>query len=79
MSFLEIERSIERLTGLSIARLRDMGVTELREYLEKKNGVKVRVVSEYPVIGRGNILCDGLISHEQLNQDVDAILEQAGE
>lgn len=79
MSFLEIERGIERLTGLLIDQVRNMSVAELREYFEKKNGVKLRIVSEYPVIGRGNVLRDGLISHEKLNQDVDVILGQAGE
>jgi hypothetical protein len=78
VTFSKIEPGIERLTGLSIAQVRDMGVTELRAYLEKKNGTKQRIVSEYPVIGRGNILRDGLISTEKLNEDVDLILEQAG-
>ena len=79
MSFSKIERNIERLTGLPITQIRNMGVTELRAYLGKKNGAKQRIVSEYPVIGRGNVLRDSLISTEELNAEVDAILERAGE
>lgn len=78
MSFSKIEHNIERLTGLPIAQIRNMGVAELRAYLEKKNGAKQRIVSEYPVIGRGNILRDGLVSTEKLNEEVDVILEQTG-
>ena len=78
MSFSKIEQSIERLTGLPITQIRNMGVTELRAYFEKKNGTRQRIVSEYPVVGRGNVLRDGLISTEELNAEVDAILERAG-
>ena len=72
--FSKIEKNLEVITGLSINNLRDFSPEKLRTYLEKRNNRELAFVSEFPYIGRGNILRDGIASSREINQDVDKIL-----
>lgn len=65
---------LTRKTGLSIEEVYEKTPYETREYFEKKNRTPFSYVSEYPTIGRGNILRDCLITREEINNDVDTIL-----
>jgi len=42
----------------------------------KKNqaGKKIKITTEFPYIGRGNVLRDRLISHDKIDQEIDKIL-----
>ncbi|MCQ2336372.1 MAG: hypothetical protein MJ010_04230 [Paludibacteraceae bacterium] len=65
---------IESLSGLSVAQIRSFTPEELRSHLENKNGKPFQYVSEFPVVGRGNVLRDGLYSREDIDRDIDKIL-----
>lgn len=75
MSFSYIEKKVVENTGLSLAQIKDYSPSKFREYLEKKNNKKFSFLSAFPVIGRGNVLRDNLISSSQLNSEIDKILK----
>lgn len=75
MSFSYIEKKVVENTGLSLAQIKDYSPSKFREYLEKKNNKKISFLSAFPVIGRGNVLRDNLISSSQLNSEIDKILK----
>lgn len=75
MSFSYIEKKVVENTGLSLSQIKDYSPGEFREYLEKKNNKKFSFLSAFPVIGRGNVLRDNLISSSQLNSEIDKILK----
>jgi len=62
MPFAEVERNVESLVGLPVETIRKFSPGKLREYLEKKNKRKFSFSSEFPVIGRGNVLRDNIIT-----------------
>ena len=74
MSFSYIEKKVVEDTGLSLAQIKDFSPSKFREFLEKKNNKKFSFLSAFPVIGRGNVLRDNLISSSQLNNEIDKIL-----
>lgn len=71
-----IERS-EKTTGLTAEEIRAYSPGRLRIHLEKKNNTIIKCVSEFPVIGRGNVLRDELVSHDSLNDEIDELLMRA--
>ena len=75
MTFSYIEKKVVENTGLSLAQIKDYSPSKFREYLEKKNNKKFSFLSAFPVIGRGNVLRDNLISSSQLNSEIDKILK----
>ena len=72
--FNAVESNCERKVGLTANEIRSLTPEQFREYLEKKLGKKMKFVSEFPTIGRGNVLRDGLVSNVSLNADIDAML-----
>ena len=64
----------ERKTGLSAAEIRTFSPERIRLFLEKKNGKKFRFVSEFPTIGRGNVLRDNIASRDDLDREIDDML-----
>jgi KaiC/GvpD/RAD55 family RecA-like ATPase len=68
-----IERAVERATGVEVESLRQMPIDERRRLVEQKAGRPLRIVSRFRLIGRGNIMRDRLISHEE----VEAVLRRA--
>lgn len=74
MRFNVVEKNIAELIGLPIETIRMYSPSELRLYLEKKNKQKFSFTTEFPVIGRGNVLRDNIITSEEINKDIDKIL-----
>ena len=74
MPFTAIEKNAERLVGLSAEEIRKCSPGELRRYLEKRNNKKLFFTTEFPVIGRGNVLRDSIITSEEINKEIDKIL-----
>jgi len=74
MRFNIVEKNIAALIGLPIETIRMYSPSELRLYLEKKNKRKFSFTTEFPVIGRGNVLRDNIITSEEINKDIDKIL-----
>jgi hypothetical protein len=74
MPFAAVEKNVETLIGLSAETIRKYSPDELRLHLENKNKRKFSFTSEFPVIGRGNVLRDGIKTSEEINKDIDKIL-----
>jgi hypothetical protein len=72
--FTVVEKNAEELVGLSAETIRKYSPGELRAYLEKKNRRKFSFISEFPVIGRGNVLKDSIMTSEEINKDIDNII-----
>ena len=72
--FAMIEKNVEKLIGLPIETIRKFSPSELRRYIEESNKKKLSFATEFPVIGRGNVLRDNLATSEEINRDIDRIL-----
>lgn len=59
---------IEQTTGKSIREICDAPLYGLN----KNKTIKTRIC--FPIIGRGNVLRENVISHQQIEKDLDAIL-----
>lgn len=70
----KMENSAVRGTGLSIEEIRSYTPEEFRRYLERNKCKKLEIVSEFPAIGRGNVLRDNLKSSSDINSEIDRIL-----
>ena len=77
MPFAAVEKNIENLVGLPVESIRMYSPSELRHHLEQKNKQKISFTSEFPVIGRGNVLRDNIITSEEINRDIDKILARS--
>ena len=74
MNFSGVEKSAERATGLPLGQIKSMSPEGFRTYLEQKNKKSFSFTSEFPFVGRGNVLRDSLISSSSLNSEIDEIL-----
>jgi hypothetical protein len=74
MPFKTVEKNVENLIGLSAETIRKYSPSELRLYLENKNNRKLSFTTEFPVIGRGNVLREGIKTSKEINKDIDRIL-----
>lgn len=74
MFFSRVEQNAEKVTGLSLSQIKSISPEKFRSYLEKKNKKPFMFTSEFPLIGRGNVLRDNLISSKDLNAEIDKIL-----
>ncbi|MCL2442953.1 MAG: hypothetical protein FWD13_05735 [Treponema sp.] len=74
MSFAVIEKNVEKSVGLSAEEIRKYSPGELRRFLEEKNKRKFSFSTEFPVIGRGNVLRDSIVTTEKINREIDKIL-----
>ena len=72
--FNNIEKHVEEVTGLTVEQIRRFSPEKLRAYLEHKNNKKFSFTSEFPTVGRGNILRDGIEGTTEINKEIDAIL-----
>ncbi len=68
--------SIEEEVGMDIEEIRSTPLSELRKIFEKRNGGKrMTFKSFFPFIGRGNVLGDRLVSHDEVEATLDSVLE----
>jgi len=74
MPFTAIEKNAEKLVGLSAAEIRKFSPGQLRRHLEEKNRKKLTFTTEFPVIGRGNVLRDCIVTTSEINREIDKIL-----
>lgn len=70
-----VEKNAELITGMSVDALRDISPEKFRQYCEEKNGKSFIFVSEFPSVGRGNVLRDGIITRDVLDAEIDRMLE----
>jgi len=75
--FTAVEKNAERVVGLSAEEIRKYSPDELRRFLERRNKKKLFFTTEFPVIGRGNVLRDSIITSEEINKEIDKILARS--
>lgn len=73
MSSKEFERAVELATGESIESLRKTPIDERRRNIEHNRDRLTHFTSWFPFIGRGNVLRDLAVNHEE----ADKALEEA--
>lgn len=71
----ELITKISDRVGLNVDDIRSYSPEKLRTFLEQRNKRKFSFKSEFPTIGRGNVLRDSLVTSNQLNRCIDAILK----
>jgi radical SAM superfamily enzyme with C-terminal helix-hairpin-helix motif len=65
---------IQKNIGLSLFHIDRLNPIEINAYIEKQNNKKIKITTEFPFVGRGNVLRDGIISHDKIDQEIDKIL-----
>lgn len=70
----KLEQVIARKVGLSIEQLRQTNPVDIAKRIEQRTHKKLTFSSQFPFIGRGNVLRDGVITSDQINKDIDRIL-----
>lgn len=73
-TFDKLIKNIEKKTGMSIDEIKANSPEKHREYFTKKTGKPFKMTSEFPFIGRGNVLRDGLVGSDKINKDIDKLL-----
>lgn len=75
MTLLEkVVANVAKKTGLTPDEIKKKSPEAIRDYLTKKTGKSFTVTTEFPSIGRGNVLRDGITTSSQINRDIDRIL-----
>lgn len=69
-----LEKDVAKSTGYTADEIRSLPLCELRRRIEKSKGTLTEIKSLFPIIECGNVYGDRLISREQINDEVDAIL-----
>ena len=65
---------IERKTGMSIDQLQSGTISERRSDIESKCGKPMRLLRLFPFIGRGSVMGEFLLSHAEVNKQLDRAL-----
>ena len=63
---LILERAVERATGEKIDDLRRTPIDDRRRMIERRTRRPFRFTTAFPFIGRGNVLRDRILSHEEV-------------
>ena len=72
--FTLVEKNAEKVTGLTVSKIREYSPNQFRKHLESKKG-KFSFRSFFPIIGRGNVLRDNLVTSSEIDAEIDKILE----
>jgi len=65
---------VQKNIGLSLSDIDRLNPIDINAHIEKQNGKKTKITTEFPFIGRGNVLRDGIVTHDKINQEIDKIL-----
>lgn len=75
MNSERFRKAIESATGETIEQLESTTINQRRKSIELRKGAAMRVVSLFPVIGRGSVLRSGPMSHAQVEQMLDEAIQ----
>ena len=70
----ELLHLIERKTGMSIDQLQAGTISERRSEVEAKFRKPMRLFRLFPFIGRGSVMGEFLLSHADVNKQLDRAL-----
>lgn len=68
------ENAMERWSHRNIEDMRNKTIDEMNEIVKKEKG-HINKFSAFPFIGRGNVNRDNVISHEDVEDELDEVLE----
>jgi hypothetical protein len=71
----ELLEAIERRVGKTAEEIRRTPIDEMRSEVEKKLGTRLTFKVRWPLIGRGNILRDRVLTNEAVERLLDAALK----
>jgi hypothetical protein len=74
MSLEILERAVEEKTGMLINELREMTVSEMRDRVQRREKRPTTFYSAFPFIGRGSVMHDCMVSHEEVERELDEAL-----
>jgi len=66
---------VQKNVGLSLSDIDRLNPVDINAHIEKQNGKKIEITTEFPFIGRGNVLRDGIVTCDKINQEIDRVLE----
>ena len=66
---------VQKNIGLSLSDIDKLNPIDINTHIEKQSGKKIEITPEFPFIGRGNVLRDGIVTHDKINQEIDRVLE----
>jgi hypothetical protein len=69
-----VEQNVSSLMGLPIKEIKEMSASDIRHHIEQHKNAELAFVSDFPFIGRGNVLRDNLITTAELDSNIDSIL-----
>lgn len=70
-----LDQTTLRITGQSAEDLRKQYLENIRKHFEKKHGRRMVFMSKFPFIGRGNVMRDRLIAHEEIEKMLEKALK----
>ena len=77
MVLATIERAVKLATGEDADVLRARSLDEHRQIVEGRHGGRrMRFLSHFPFLGRGSVLHDRTVSHDQVEAELDAALSR---
>lgn len=71
---LKLVKQIEKKIGMKIEEIRNIGPDEFKKIQSRKKNKNLTFSSEFPFIGRGNVLRNSLKTTDDINKDIDKIL-----
>lgn len=71
----EMREAIEHEVGMPIEEIRRLPLEDWRTHLRSTFGCPLKFVSRFPFIGRGNVLRDKIVSHDQVERELDEALK----
>lgn len=70
-----LEKTVEAVLQEPAATIRSRTLWEQRRIVEKRHKAPLSMASYFPFIGRGNVLRNRLVSHEEVENMLDAALK----
>jgi hypothetical protein len=71
-----LDAAVEQLTGESIDVIRRSTIWDLRIQSERKAQGRLRFISHFPFIGRGNVMRDRMVDQDTVEREFDAALRR---
>ena len=71
---VKILNNIEKKVGLSIENINKLNPIEISKNISNNLKKYLTFISEFPFIGRGNVLRENIQTTENINSDIDKIL-----
>ena len=76
MTTEQFDRALEEATGQSLEEVRRTPLDRLREIAQSKLGRPLKIVSAFPLIGRGSVMSNCVVNHEDAEAACDDAIQR---